>query len=131
VEQEQEQSNQLIERLAELGDRDREAVLSRMSHEERGEVENALKKHLEDERLEEERQQRIDSQFLGYSAWLASLIEEAQEDAPERLSETCGKALWEIHSAKVGDGMTLPSTGWQGFVDRINEWLSPSKEQHT
>lgn len=119
-------STQLIERLAALGDKDREAVLSRMGSEERGEVENALSKYLEEERLEEERQQRIDQQFLGYSPWLASVVEDAQDGTASGLSETCSKALWDIHSVKVGDGMSAPATGWQSFVDRFNQWLSPA-----
>lgn len=131
MDEEQAQPNQLIERLAELGDRDREAVLRRMSPEERDDVENALSKHLEAARIEAERQQQIDRQFLGYSPWLASIVEEAQDGTPNGLSETCTKALWDIHSAKVGDGMSAPNTGWQGFVERVNEWLSPSREQRT
>ena len=120
----QDQTEMLIERLATLGTKDREAVFARMSVEERGDVENALAKYLEAERVEEERQQRIDRQFLGYSPWLASLIEGAQAGTAPALSETCSKALWDIHSAKVGDGMTPPRTGWQGLVDRANQWLS-------
>ena len=125
------QADQLVERLAALGRKDREAVLARMSPEERGDVENALNHHLEEERLEEERQERIDRQFLGYSPWLASLIEEAQGNTAAGLSETCSKALWDVHAAKVGDGMNAPRTGWQGLVDRVNEWLSPGGEQRT
>lgn len=127
----QDQTTQLIERLAMLGAKDREAVLARMSGDERIDVENALDRHLEDQRLEEERQQRIDRQFLGYSPWLASLIEEAQGKTPKGVSDTCAKALWDIHSAKVGDGMSVPRTGWKGFATKINEWLSPSVEKQS
>ncbi|MEP3301757.1 MAG: hypothetical protein ABJO05_07300 [Roseibium sp.] len=119
-------ATQLIDRLAALGEKDRDAVLSRMAPEERGDVENALSKYLEKERLEEERQQRIDQQFLGYSPWLASIVEDAQEGTASGLSETCSVALWDIHSTKVGDGMSTPRTGWQSFVERFNEWLSPA-----
>lgn len=125
------QTDMLIERLAMLGTKDREAVLARMSVEERGDVENALDTYVEAERLEEERQQRIDRQFLGYSPWLASLIEGAQTGTSPALSETCSKALWDIHSAKVGDGMTPVRTGWQGLVDRANEWLSNGGEKRS
>lgn len=125
----QDHTDQLMERLAALGPKDREAVLSRMNANERGDVENALNRHLEEVRQKEERQQRIDQQFLGYSPWLASIVEDTQDSPANGLSEMCSKALWEIHSTKVGDGMQAPSSTWQNIVDRINEWLSPKSTE--
>ncbi|MEM1051303.1 MAG: hypothetical protein AAGI28_04335 [Pseudomonadota bacterium] len=131
MDERQDQPGQLIERLSALGKKDRDAVLSRMSADERGDIENALAHHLEAERLEEERQQQIDRQFLGYSPWLAALIEAAQENSSDFLSETCSKAVWEIHTNKIGDGMSGPRTGWQGFIDRVNNLLALNGEQRT
>ncbi|WP_298334515.1 hypothetical protein [uncultured Erythrobacter sp.] len=125
----QDQTTQLIERLSALSEKDREAVLGRMSADERIGAENALDQFIEAERLEEERQKRIDRQFLGYSPWLASLVEKSQNSAPIGMSQTCSNALWEIHSAKVGSGMNIPRTGWRGMVERVNKWLATNGGQ--
>ena len=124
MEAQEDQLAKVVERLAQFGSKDREAVLRKVSAEEREQIESALHDHEEELRLEAERQRRIDRQFLGYSPWLAELVEQSENSTPDRLADTCAKALWEIHSAKVGAGMSVTRTGWLGFVDRVNDWLA-------
>lgn len=124
MESQEDQSAKVVERLASLGAKDREAVLDRMSPDERLEIESTLRQHAEEKRIEEERQKRIDRQFLGYSPWLASLIEHSQETPPDSLTPASAKALWEVHGEKVSSGMTTTRSGWLGFTDRVNDWLA-------
>lgn len=128
MEPSQPQSPDFVARLADLGGKDRKAVLALVTADERHRIETALQHSLKEQRAEEERQRRIDRQFLGYSPWLASLVEQAQDSAPETLTDPCAKALWDVHSAKVSAGMSVTRSGWRGFMDRCNDWLKTSRK---
>ncbi len=123
MEPSQPKSPDLVARLAGMGGKDQKAVLALVSADERHRIETALQQNVEEQRAEEERQRRIDRQFLSYSPWLAALIEQAQDSVPDALTEPCAKALWTVHSAKVSAGMSVTRSGWRGLIDRINDWL--------
>lgn len=118
-------SDNLIERLSELGRRDREAVLNHLSHDRRTAVENALHHLSEERRVEEERQRRIDRQFLGYSPWLASVIERCEHSQPSHLTEAAAAALWSIHEQSVSSRPPKVRSGWLGVTDRLIDAIAP------
>ncbi|GAA4044742.1 hypothetical protein [Parerythrobacter jejuensis] len=109
----------LLERFSGLGRADRKAVLESFSAEERLAFENAAAAE-EAARIEEEaRQRQADRQFLGYSPWLAALVEPAVKDGDSKLGTAAVKAVAQEHEALIASRGSEPRPGWRGVFDRM------------
>lgn len=121
-------TDELISRFAELGKKDRQAILQQLPQEDRARVEGAFRDYLKREAAEFDRQQRIDRQFHGYSPWLASLIEAAENSVPDGVTEFASRQAWETHSALVTSQGSHEGSGWTGLFDRLAEWFGPLRK---
>lgn len=117
------QNDQAIARLAQMGRRDREAILSFLSIEEQQETERALKTHNAELVLEEERQRRIDRQFLGYSPNLAALVEACEDGPTNGLTGMAASTIWEVHTDLIANHPPAVRNGWLGILDRVQDLL--------
>ena len=117
-------NQELLSRLETLGRRDREAILDRLSDEERRVIDAALTERAQARAAELERQRRIDRQFLGYSPALAARLEACENGYPNAMSKVAAEAAWRVHSAAVASREAPVRTGWLGVWDRLSDALA-------
>lgn len=113
----------LARRFQSLRQPDRRAVLASFSPNDRALFEQALAEQTQADREEEERRQRTDKQFHGYSPWLADVITEALADpnATSRMAPRAAKALAAQHQvllensgqADQGGILAIARHGWR------------------
>ncbi len=113
-----------IARFAQLGKRDRDAILKELSHDQRVLIEGARRDLLAADVLEAERQRRTDRQFHPYSQWLASLIEQSEHATPQSITKTSANALWDVHQALHASRGTEQPGGWLGHFERLRDWFT-------
>ena len=114
----------LLERFGGLGRADRKAVLDSFTAEERIAFENAAAAEEKAQAEEEARQRQADRQFLGYSPWLAALVEPAVKDRDTKLAPEAAKAVAQEHKALIASQGSTPRHGWRGALDRITDLFS-------
>lgn len=117
-------NQELLSRFESLARRDREAILDRLSDEERRLVNNALIDRAQAQAAEIERQRRIDRQFLGYSPALAARLETCENGIPNGMSKAAADAAWQVHTAAVASREAPVRTGWLGIWDRVSDTLA-------
>jgi len=116
-------TDRIYRKLAALGRKDRQAVLARLSDEERHALTLAIDETAEREAAERERQRRIERQFLGYSPWLASRVEAAKNARTNALTELATETLWQQHELLIGEHPPAIRSGWLGVFDRLSDLL--------
>lgn len=117
----------LLERFAKLGRADRKAIMANLSAEERIVFEQAIAAEEGARSAEESRRRQADRQFLGYSPWLAALVEGALKRDEVKLAPEAAKALVVSHGALIADQGIEPRDGWRGALDRISDLLFSKK----
>ncbi|MEO0828924.1 MAG: hypothetical protein AAFY03_00495 [Pseudomonadota bacterium] len=115
-----------IMRLCALKEKDRQAVLMQLSPEERNEIEFALRQLEEAQAAEAERQRQIDRQFLGYSPWLATLIETSEHSSPAGVTEHASRAAWDVHARLVNAKEPTKNPVWWEQLERLSARLGLS-----
>lgn len=113
----------LLERFSGLGRADRKAVLESFSAEERIAFENAAAEEEKARAEEEERQRQADRQFLGYSPWLAKLVEPAVKDGECGLAPQTAKSIAAEHKALIEASGATARDGWRGLLDRLHDLI--------
>ena len=88
-------------RFNKLGAADRKAVLANFSAAERAAFERELAEELKARRGEKENARLADQQFVGYSTWLATIVENTgdTERGERRLTKACENAVLTAHKA--------------------------------
>ncbi len=119
----------LFRRFEGLGRKDQQAILNRFSEAERIAFEDAI----EAERLaraEEARRLRAsDRQYLGYSAWLANLVEASVGTGDVGLTRQARTPLAAEHKASFEVLQTPEPSLWQSLVARVQEWFAPTEAE--
>ena len=116
----------LLARYSGLGRADRKAVLASFTPEERIAFENAI---AADEKIateEEERRRQSDRQFLGYSPWLAKIVEAAVKEDNSKLAHEAAKAVVIEHKTLIASRGSEARGGWRGVLDRLSDLLAPA-----
>ena len=114
----------LLTRFNGLGKADRLAVLEHFDAEERLAFEAAVED--EDRRRAEleARQHVADRQFLGYSPWLAELVETSLKPEGSMLTAETTRALASEHSALIAAQGLPARTGWHYWIDKVRDFLT-------
>lgn len=118
----------LLDRFSGLGKADRKAVLEGFSAEERSAFESAIAAEEKEQAAEEERQRKADRQFIGYSPWLADIVEGVVKGRESNLAPEAAKALAAEHKAITALETEQPRAGWRGVLDRLATMLAPPKD---
>lgn len=114
---------ELLERFSSLGKADRKAVLESFSIEERAAFEKAVEEEEAEQVAEAERQRQADRQYLGYSPWLAHIVEASVAGDQSELTPKIAGALATEHKAMIAAQGIEPRQGWRGTLDRFTEAL--------
>lgn len=118
----------LLERYSGLGRADRKAVLESMDAEDRIAFENAIAAEVKSQEEEDARQRQADRQFLGYSPWLAAIVEGAVKHGDHSLTPETAKAVAAEHTSLIASQSSNPRDGWRGALDRLQEFFTLPSE---
>ncbi len=123
------ESAELIAKFSSLGKADQKSILGRLSPEERLSLEMSMRAEAATIAEEEERQRKIDRQFLGYTAWLADLVEGTQDSVPDQLTPKAAKTIWQEHEALIAAKPLSPRSGLRGLIDQLADLFSGSPDK--
>lgn len=119
----------LAARFADLPPADRKAVLAKLDAEDRTRVMAKIASCAEEIAAEEERERRIDRQFVGYSPWLAETLEVCLDGRATSagLTPRAARSLCAHHKARLDDRTEDEPTGLRSWFDRLlNPLATPS-----
>ena len=116
---------ELLRRFNGLGRSDRKAILDTFSAEERLAFENAAAAEKRANAVEEARKRQADRQFLGYSQWLAEIVEGCIKGDSAGLAPAAAKAVAAEHARLAASETSMRGEGWRGLLDRAQYFLSP------